>query len=189
MCHHYKLEHHLGLCLGEVLLDSPVVLCPQVVMCLTFWGTARLISRVVVPVCNPTNNGGLFHILASIFCHLTFLILVAFLTGMRWNVLFISSLPYCCNEASSNQFIMIVFISCASLLHHTILIAIIPIFSLHGMSMCVSVCLPLCVCVCVCVCVCNVYILACMPQHDCGVLLFYFHIGAKYQTQVARLEQ
>jgi hypothetical protein len=43
---------------------APGVLCP------IFWGTARLIYRVVVQACNPTNNGGVFlflHILASIF--------------------------------------------------------------------------------------------------------------------------
>ena len=35
-------------------MDLLVVLCP------TFRGTARLISRVVLPACNPTNNGGMF---------------------------------------------------------------------------------------------------------------------------------
>jgi hypothetical protein len=51
-------------------------------------GTTRLISRVVVQACNPTNNGGVFpflHILASICCHLNFFIL-AILTGVRWNL-------------------------------------------------------------------------------------------------------
>ena len=59
----------LDICPEEVLQDLPVVLCP------IFGGTARLISRVVVPACNPTNNGGVFlflHILASICCHLNF---------------------------------------------------------------------------------------------------------------------
>ena len=54
----------------QILLDLPVVLCPS------FWGTSRLISRVVVPVCSPTNNGGVFlflYTLASICCHLNFL--------------------------------------------------------------------------------------------------------------------
>jgi hypothetical protein len=49
---YYQLEHLLGTCPGEVLLDLPVVLCP------VFSGTTRLISRVVVPACNPTSNGG-----------------------------------------------------------------------------------------------------------------------------------
>ena len=65
----YQVEHLLDICPGEVLRDPPVVLCP------IFWGTARLISRVVVQACNPTNNGGVFlflHILASICCHLNF---------------------------------------------------------------------------------------------------------------------
>jgi hypothetical protein len=40
-----------------------------------FWGTSRLISRVVIPVCNLTSNGGVFlflHILANMCCHLRF---------------------------------------------------------------------------------------------------------------------
>ena len=41
MCPSYRLGHLLDICPGEVLLDPPVVLCP------IFWGTARLISRVV----------------------------------------------------------------------------------------------------------------------------------------------
>jgi hypothetical protein len=48
MCPYYQLEHLLDICPGEVLQDPPIVLCP------IFWGTARLISRVVVPACNPT---------------------------------------------------------------------------------------------------------------------------------------
>jgi hypothetical protein len=54
MCPYYQLEHLLGICPGEALLDLLVILCP------VFWGTARLISRVVVQACNPTNNGGVF---------------------------------------------------------------------------------------------------------------------------------
>jgi hypothetical protein len=48
---------------------------------------SRLISRVVVPACNPTSNGGVFlflHILASICCHLV--LILAILTGVRWNL-------------------------------------------------------------------------------------------------------
>ena len=40
-------------------------------------------SRVVVPICNPTSNGGVFlflYIFASISC------VLAILTGMRWNL-------------------------------------------------------------------------------------------------------
>jgi hypothetical protein len=47
-----------------------------------------LISRVVVPVCNPTSNGGVLlflHILANMCCHLIFFILVI-LIGVRWNL-------------------------------------------------------------------------------------------------------
>jgi hypothetical protein len=49
---HCQLEHLLGICPGEVLLDLQVVLCP------VFWGTARLISRMVVPACNPCSCWG-----------------------------------------------------------------------------------------------------------------------------------
>ena len=63
---------------GEVLLDLPVVLC------LIFWGTTRLISRVVVPACNPTNNGisphPHQHLLSTEFLILTIL------TGVKWNL-------------------------------------------------------------------------------------------------------
>ena len=40
-----------------------------------FSGTSILISKVVVPACSPTRNGGVFlflHILASIYCHMSF---------------------------------------------------------------------------------------------------------------------
>jgi hypothetical protein len=46
------LEHILGICSGVVLLEPSVVLCP------IFRGTAKLISRVVLPAGNPTSNGG-----------------------------------------------------------------------------------------------------------------------------------
>ena len=36
--------------------------------CPVFGGTARLISRVVVPICNPTSSGGVF-----LFLHIKFL--------------------------------------------------------------------------------------------------------------------
>ena len=65
MCSYYQLDHLLGICPGEVLLDLPVVLCP------IFWGTTRLISRVVVQACSPTSSGGVFlflYILTSICC-------------------------------------------------------------------------------------------------------------------------
>jgi uncharacterized membrane protein YccF (DUF307 family) len=79
---YYMLEHLLGICPGVVKLDHQVLLCP------VFSGTTKLISRVVVPACNPTNNGGVFlflHILTSVCCHLSFLIL-AILTAVRWNL-------------------------------------------------------------------------------------------------------
>ena len=59
------LEHLLGIC-PEVLKLSP-----HVVLCLIFWGTAKLISRVVLLAWNPTSNGGVFlflHILFTICC-------------------------------------------------------------------------------------------------------------------------
>ena len=71
----------LDICPEEVSQDIPVVLCT------IFGGIARLISRVFVPACNPTNNVGVLfflHILANICCHPCFLIL-AILTGVRWN--------------------------------------------------------------------------------------------------------
>ena len=40
-----------------------------------FLRNPRLISRVIIQACNPTNNGGVFlflHILTSICCHLNF---------------------------------------------------------------------------------------------------------------------
>ena len=40
---------------------------PQVVLCPIFLGMAILISRVVVPACNPTSNGGVF-----LFFHMCF---------------------------------------------------------------------------------------------------------------------
>jgi hypothetical protein len=56
-------------------------ICPRVVelgiqldLFASFWGTSRLFSTVVIPICNPTSNGGLFfflHILAKICCHLS----------------------------------------------------------------------------------------------------------------------
>ena len=84
MCWYYKLEHLLGICPGEVLLNPPVVLCP------IFWETTRLISRVVVQACNPTSNGEVFlflHIPASICCHLSFIL--AILSSIRCNLMIV----------------------------------------------------------------------------------------------------
>jgi len=36
------------------------ILDPQLVLCSVFWGTSRLIFRMVVPACSPSNNGGVF---------------------------------------------------------------------------------------------------------------------------------
>jgi hypothetical protein len=69
MCSSYRLGHLLDICPGEVLRDPLVVLCP------IFWGTARLISRVVVQACNPTNNGGVFPFLHILTVTLLWLLL------------------------------------------------------------------------------------------------------------------
>ena len=50
MCPSYRLEHLLDICSGEVFLDPLVVLCP------IFWGTAKLISRVVVCDCDDKES-------------------------------------------------------------------------------------------------------------------------------------
>ena len=58
------------------------------VSCPVFWGTARLISKVVVPSYNPTSSGGVFlflYILANTCLSPGFLIL-AILTGVSWNL-------------------------------------------------------------------------------------------------------
>jgi hypothetical protein len=47
----------------------------QVELFQIFRGTSRFISRVVVQVCNPTSNGGMFlslHILTNMCYHLSF---------------------------------------------------------------------------------------------------------------------
>jgi hypothetical protein len=64
------LEHLLGVCPGAVLLDLLIVLCS------IFWGTTRLISRVVVLACNLTSNGGMF-----IFLYILLISFLSFLSG------------------------------------------------------------------------------------------------------------
>ena len=59
----------------------------QVALFPTFWGTSRLISRVVVSVCNPTSNGGMFlflHILSNMCCHLRFWSDWCKVSGLFW---------------------------------------------------------------------------------------------------------
>jgi len=81
-------EHLLGICPVVVYLGLHMELFP------IFSGPARFISKVVLPVFSPTSNGGRFifvHILASICCHLNFLILailisVRGISGSLWFV-------------------------------------------------------------------------------------------------------
>jgi hypothetical protein len=66
---------HVGSSSGYIPRGGIAQVYPQVVLCLIFWGNAKLISRVVVLACNLTNNGGVFlflHILSSIGSHLSF---------------------------------------------------------------------------------------------------------------------
>ena len=51
---HGMVWHLLGIFPRVELLGLQVDLFP------IFWGTSRLISRMVVPVCNPTSNGEVF---------------------------------------------------------------------------------------------------------------------------------
>lgn len=91
MCPSYWLEHLLDICPEEVLWQSPVVLCP------IFWGTAKLISRVVLQACNSTKNRGVFlflHIIASICCHLNFWSSPFWLVWGGISVLFWFALPW-----------------------------------------------------------------------------------------------
>jgi hypothetical protein len=41
-------------------IPEVVLKCPQVVLSAIFRGTAKLISRVGLPACNLTSNGGVF---------------------------------------------------------------------------------------------------------------------------------
>ena len=54
MCPCYMLEYFLGICPIVIQLGLQLKLFP------IFLGTARLISKVVIAACCPTNNGGLF---------------------------------------------------------------------------------------------------------------------------------
>jgi hypothetical protein len=53
-----------------------------------FWGTARLISHVVVPAWNLINNGNIFRFSPNAYMHLLSpeILFLAILTGMRWNL-------------------------------------------------------------------------------------------------------
>jgi len=82
MCLCYILEHLLGLCPGVAYLGCQIVLCP------IFWGTARLISTVVVPVFKSHQQWRSVPLSPHLCQHLLspkFLIL-AMLTGVRWNL-------------------------------------------------------------------------------------------------------
>jgi hypothetical protein len=68
---------HGGASFGYIPKKFPrmVLLGLQVYLFPIFIGASRFISRVVVTVCNPTTNGGVFlflHILTNMCCHLRF---------------------------------------------------------------------------------------------------------------------
>ena len=93
-CIHSSVEGHLGSFQFLAIINKVAMNIVEhvsllyVVLFPVFWGTARLISRVVVLACNPTCNGGVFLFLHTSSHHLlspAFLILV-FLIGVRWNL-------------------------------------------------------------------------------------------------------
>ena len=73
-----NIVEHVSWCMVEHLLDislEAVWLVLQVELFPVFWGTTRLISRVIVQVSNSTSKGLVLlflYILASICCHLNF---------------------------------------------------------------------------------------------------------------------
>jgi hypothetical protein len=81
MCPCYMLEQLLGTCPRVVLLGPQVVLCPLLS------GTIKVISRVVVPACNPIKKLRSIPLSLDICQHLlsSEFFLLAILIGMRWN--------------------------------------------------------------------------------------------------------
>ena len=78
--------------LATMIVSGPlVILCPYI-----FWCTAKLISRVGLPACNLTSNGGVFlflHILTSTCCHLSFWSYTFWLEGGAISGLFWFAFP------------------------------------------------------------------------------------------------
>ena len=79
MCPCHMVGHFLDIYPRVVLLGLQVHRFP------IFWENSILISRVVVLVCNHTNNEGVFPLYPYSYQHLLVLILTIMI-GLRWNV-------------------------------------------------------------------------------------------------------
>jgi hypothetical protein len=84
MCPYYKLEHLLGICPRERLLNLLVILCP------IFWGPIKLPFRVVIQACNPNSQEQWRRVPLSPHHRQPLLspefFILAILTAVRWNL-------------------------------------------------------------------------------------------------------